>query len=171
MIKRNLKNNKGITLMETVFYVSIFALMSIVIINCLIVMMKSYKETIITRNLVQGGIMIEKISREIRQAYDIDPASTGTDLKLLTTDNSGNPRTVEFEYDQTGLMAIVENGVSFGDLTISNVKVANNFAFTPITTAKGKAVKIHLNIRSTNDTTGLYVQDFDDTIVLRGSYQ
>ncbi len=169
MIKNTLKNkkNSGYVILELLFYISFFAVFSILVINSMIIMTKAFKETTLQAELLQSGSMMERISREIRQAYGIDGTSTSTDLKLNTTDGAGANKTVEFKFT-TPNMELWENASKTGNLNTPNIVVTNP-VFTQITTTKGTAVKISFTVRSTNDTANRTF-DFYDTIVLRGNY-
>lgn len=161
------KTNEGYAVLELIFYVTLFAVISLVIINAMIIMTTSFKETTIQTEFMQGGAIMEKISREIRQAHDIDPTSSSVDLKLNTKDELGNDKTVEFLLSGTDIN-FFENSVLTGNLNAPNIVVLAT-TFTQITTAKSKAVKIILSVRSNHDSLGRTF-DFYDTVVLRGGY-
>ncbi|MEK7572330.1 MAG: type II secretion system protein [Patescibacteria group bacterium] len=160
------KMNSGYTLLETVFYISLFAILSITVINAMITMTKAFKETIIQVELMQGGNAMERMSREIRQAYGINSISTNN-LKLNTTDDVGTNKTAEFSFSGSDIR-FLENDVFTGNLNTQNITVVN-LAFTQIDTAKGVAVKIFLTVKSNHDSLNRN-QDFYDTVALRGIY-
>lgn len=166
MSKKNLKTNRGVSLIETLFYIVLFTLLSIVVINAMITMMKSFKETSIQRELAQSGTIMEIISREIKKAYDISSLSS-TDLVLNTKDESNNNKTVEFVLSGSNLL-FKENNVLTGNLNVPNITITG-LTFTQIITTKGKAVKITLSVRSKGDATP-NTENFYDTLVLRGNY-
>ena len=160
------KTKGGYAILELLFYISLFAILSVVVINSMITMTKSFGETKIQAELVQSGTIMERISREIRQAKDINLTSS-SDLILNTTDGSGGAKTVEFLLSGSNL-EILENGTLTGNLNTPNIAVTG-ITFLQATTTKGKAVKIILSVRSNDDSLNR-VQNFYDTIVLRGSY-
>jgi len=164
MIKNKKKN--GYALLELIFYISLFVILSTVVINAMFTMAKSFKETALQAEWMQGGTIMERISREIRQAYDINSISP-SDLKLNTKDIYGSNKIVEFLLSSSNVQ-LLENNIFIGNLNTPKI-VVTGITFTQITTAKGKAVKIILTIKSANDTLGR-TQDFYDTIVLRGDY-
>lgn len=167
MIKLNRKNKKnGFAILETLLYVSFFALLSIVVINAMIVMMKSFKEIKIQSELIQGSSIMEKISREVKRANSISSISA-TDLKLDTKDDVGVAKTVRFVYLNNNIN-FYENDVLIGNINGADILVTN-LSFTQITTVKGKAVKIILTAGPINDSLGR-TEDFYDTLVLRGDY-
>ena len=92
-----IKKESGYTVLELLFYVAFFGVLSILAINAMISMGKSFREATIQAEFVQSGTILERIGREIRQAYDIDLTSTNTDLKLNTKDSAGVNKTMEFK--------------------------------------------------------------------------
>ena len=158
--------NKGYAILEVLFYISFFAVFSLVVINAMITMAKSFKETSIQGELMQSGVIMEKISREIRQAYDIVSVSAN-DLQLNTTDSDGGNKTLEFLLSG-GNIQLIENSVLAGNLNPPNIAVTD-LTFTQIITAESKAVKMFLTVKSINDVL-VRTFNFYDTIVLRGGY-
>ena len=161
-----LKIKGGYSLVEILFYIGIFSALALVVFSSLITMTKSFRETTIGADFVQSSAIIERISREIRQAYGIYSISA-SDLKLNTKDDLGNNKTVRFLLSSTNLQ-LLENDIVTGNLNTPNREVTALY-FTEITTLARKAIKINLSVRSTRDTSGR-VEDFYDTAVLRGDY-
>src|SRR3989344_9230344 len=156
----------GYSILELLFYIAFFVTFSLFVINAMIMMTKSFKETSIYVELAQGGVILERIGREIRQADNISSISVN-DLILNTTDTNNVSRAVGFRFVSPDIQ-FWDAGVGWGDLNLPNT-VVTGLAFTEITTAKGKAVKVVLSVRSNNDSLARVV-DFYDTVVLRGSY-
>ena len=166
IVKLKIENyRRGYAILELLFYIAFFAVFSLITINAMIAMAESFKETSVQGELVQSGIIMEKISREIRQAYGISSISA-TDLNLNNTNGEVN-KTVEFLLSGSSIQ-LLENGVLTGNLNTPKIAVTG-LTFTQITTTKGKAVKIFFTVRSVNDALARTF-DFYDTIVLRGSY-
>ena len=126
----------------------------------------SFKDNIAQAELIQSGGIMERISREVRQAYGIGSISA-TDLKLNSKDDSGNNKTVEFQLSGSNLK-LLDNGTLTDNLNPANISVSS-ITFTQITTAEGIAVKISLTVGATNDAEHRSVS-FNDTVVLRGAY-
>ena len=166
MIKNKLKMNKGYSLLETIFYISFFAIFSILVINSLIVMTKSFRETTIYADLMQGSSVMEKISREVRQAVSINSISTSI-LKINTKDAAGLDKIEEFTFSNPNVR-FLENNVFTGNLNTSNISI-QDLTFTKISTVKGEAVKILLTVKSNRDSRNR-TESFYDTVVLRGNY-
>ena len=165
VIKKN-KTKNGYAVLELLFYISLFIVLSLVVINSMIIMAKSFQETAIQAELVQSETIMERMIREIRSSYDINSISA-TDLILNTTDGDGANKTVEFLLSGSNLQ-LLENNILTGNLNTPHI-VVTALTFTQIITARGKAIKIFLTIRSTNDILAR-TQDFYDTVVLRGNY-
>ncbi|MCX6751155.1 MAG: hypothetical protein NT161_00055 [Candidatus Nomurabacteria bacterium] len=165
--KLKIKNWKGgYALLETIFYILLFAILSIAVINAMITMTKSFKETTIQAELMQGENIMERISRETRGAYGIASIST-SDLKLNTKDALGVNKTVEFVLSGSDIR-LLESDVFTGNLNTQNISITA-LTFTQITTTKGTAVKIFLTVVSDQDSQNRD-EDYYDTVVLRGDY-
>jgi len=153
-----IKKRNGYAILELIFYIAFFSILAMVIINAMIAMARSFRESSVQSEFVQSGIIMERMSREIRASSSIVSISA-TDLKL---------NAVEFKLSGSNIQ-LLENDILTGNLNTPNITVTA-LAFTQITTTKGKAVKIVLTIKSANDTLAR-PQNFYDTIVLRGDYQ
>lgn len=164
--KRIIKNNEGYAILETLFYIALFAILSIAVINALITMTRAFKETAIQSELVESGNILERVSREIKQADNINSISASS-LKLDTKDDTGVDKTVEFSLSGSDVR-ILENDSFIGNLNSSNI-IVTSLNFTQINTAKGEAVKITLSLGSNHDSLNR-VEDFYNTSVLRGDY-
>lgn len=160
------KKTQGYAILELLFYISILATVSLLVINSMMNMALFFKETSIYGQLVQNGNIMERMSREIRTANDISFINV-TDLKLNTKNDAGADKTVEFTLSGVNLQ-LFENDVLIGNLNTPNIMVTD-LSFTQITTMKGKAVKIFMTVRVTNDKLNRTF-DFYDTVVLRGLY-
>lgn len=162
------KNKRGFSLIEIIFYIAIFAIFSLVIIQTLVLMTKSFRTTQIQKDIVQGGEIMERIIREIKVATNINSITTNT-INLRKDDDLGTAvgDTTEFVLNGNNIN-LLEDSVLIGNLNSSNV-IVNNLTFTQITTTQGVAVKVYLSLSSTKDSTNK-VYEFYDTAVLRGSY-
>ena len=165
--RKNLKEGQlGYVLLESLFYVSFFAVLSILVITAMLQMTGSFKDTAVYAELTQASSIMERISREIRSAENISIIGAGN-LKLNTRDSTDNPKTVEFLLSGTNV-GLLENDISSGNLNGPSVNVTA-LSFTQINTAKGKAVKVFLTLTGDKDKyTRSY--DFYNSVVLRGSY-
>ncbi len=160
------KTKSGYVALELLFYISFFAILSIAVINAMITMSKSFKETTILSELAQSGNIMERLSREIRGAYDINSISA-TGLILNTKDSDGINKIVEFLLSGTNLQ-LIENSVLIGNLNTHSLNITS-LAFAQINTTQGKAVKIFMTVKPLNDAQGR-TENFYNTVVLRGDY-
>jgi len=160
------KNKKGYAILELLFYISFFILVSLVVINAMIVMSQSFKEVTVLSEQLKSGAIMERISREIKQALSINLISSNS-LKLNTKDDLDNDKTIEFSFSGTNI-EFRENDVLVGNLNTANI-IISQLSFTEITTATGKAVKVFLAAKSKNDKYDRQI-NFYNTIALRGSY-
>ncbi len=165
--KQKINKNKGYAILETLFYIALLVVLTTVVLNSMLVMMKSFKETKIKNELVQSSFIMERISREVRKALDINTINA-TDLKLDTKDDAGIGKNIEFRLVGTDIQ-LLETGKTTVNLNTPNIFVTD-LSFRQITTIKGKAVKIVLSLKSNNDTANRII-DFYNTIVLRGKYK
>lgn len=162
----------GFTLVEMIIYIAFFAVLSILAVEAIMVVMKSFYTLRLTQNINQSATTaLERMSREIRNAYDIDTAGSTFNvspglLALRTKDAGGANTTVEF-YVSGGQVGMREGGVDKGSLMAKSTTVTN-LVFRQITTTNSKAIKIEMSL---HDAHGLLTRDavFYDTIVLRGS--
>jgi hypothetical protein len=164
--KINKSKKSGYSVLELIFYIALFVLLSIAVMNAILVMTKSFKETAVYSELLDSGSTMERMSREIKQATGINSISA-TDLVLNSKDDNDVDITIEFLLSGSNVQ-LIENGVLTGNLNSSNI-VVTSLSFTQIDTVKGSAVKLALSARSSRDSLSR-VQDFYDTIVLRGDY-
>jgi hypothetical protein len=166
MLKKIKKNNSGYSLIETVFYVALFTILSVALLQVMITMTGSFLETIVNRNLVQGSSVVENMSRELKQAYSFSFASNI--LIVNTLDNSGNPKTVTFTFSNPNISVVDSVLGNLGNLNPPSISVTS-FSLNSITTPRGKAAKISLAVHSNSDSTSR-TENFYDTVVLRGDY-
>lgn len=160
------RQNRGYTLVETLFYLLLFIVLALPVLNAIITMARAFRETTVQTELGEGGSIMERLSRETRKASNLTLLSA-SDLKLDTTDDAGVAKTVEFQLNGSNIR-LLENNSLTGNLNTPNITVSS-LTFTSITTPSGKAVKIYLVITSNNDKLAR-TAEFYDSIGLRGSY-
>ncbi len=160
------KTKSGFTVLEMLFYISIFVILSLAVINALITMTKAFRENTIQADIISSGAVMERITREIKQADSVSSISSSL-LRLNTTDEAAVAKTVQFSLSGANIV-LVENDVTTGNLNSPNTSVSS-LVFTQITTAQGIAIKVSLSVTSLRDAQAR-VYDFYDTVVMRGSY-
>lgn len=158
--------NDGYALVELLFYTSLFVVISLLVINVLITMTRSFKEITILKELGNGSTVMERISRETRKAFSVNTIGANS-LKLNTLDDNNLEKTVEFLLSN-GNVQLIENNILIDNLNTQNITITD-LVFLQVTTANSQAVKMHMTVRSNSDKSGRSV-DFYDTVVLRGSY-
>jgi type II secretion system protein J len=170
---KNISKKNGYSLVEMIVYLAIFSIVSIAVINSFIVVMSSFSVTRTNRDLLESGSSaMERISREIRQAVNIDIAnstlgtSTGI-LQLNSTDSGGDPVIIKFSVTN-GALNIYQGGVLTGSLLGQNI-IVTNLIFRRIDTTLGEAVKVEMSLQDINSKT-LRIEKFYSTIILRGIY-
>ncbi len=170
MIK--LHKQGGYSIVETILYTALFAMLSIFIINALLGMMKTYKNVQANHELLESShVTFELITREIRNAKSIDTGVSVFDtnpgtLKLNTTDASDVAKTVKFLVS-SGTLKYYENDVLTDDITLAKVSITS-LIFRKILTTKGQAVRVEMTLQSLRNTAKsitLY-----DTVALRSKY-
>ncbi len=164
---------RGFTLVEMIIYIAFFAILSVVAINATIMVMRSFYSLRITQSISQSATTaMERMSREIRSAYNINTANSTFDtspgrLTVLTKDEIGTLLTVEFYVTAGNQINMKINGADQGSLMTKTVSVTN-LIFRQITTTNTKAVKIEMTL--TDNRSGITkTNKYYDTIVLRGS--
>ena len=170
---QHLKKEEGFSLVEVILYMTLFVILSTVLIATLFGMTKSYKEARATNDLIDSAsVSMERMTREIRDATSLDMTTSVFDtnpgvLKLNTTTLTGTPKTVQFDTG-AGLEIIDSTETSPARLTGSHVSV-NSLIFREITTTHGKAVRIEMTLHSLRSPTDRSVS-YTDTVALRGAY-
>lgn len=167
------RKKTGFTLVEMIIYVAFFAILSVLTINATIMVMRSFYTLRITQSISQSATTaMERMSREIRNAYNIDTTNStlGTSpgrLTLLTKDDIGTLITAEFYVTAGNQINMKLAGADQGSLMAKTVTVTN-LVFTQITTANSKAVKVDMTLTDNRSGISKTVKYYD-TIVLRGS--
>lgn len=172
-IRDNHFHQRGFTLVEMIIYVAFFAILSILAVNATIMVMRSFYSLRLTQSINQSTtVALERLSREIRNAYDFDGAQStfGTNpgrLMLNTEDAGGNNTTMEFYMDANSQLRLREGGVEKGALVTKSVTLTN-LVFRSIDTPNSKAIKVEMTV-SDSRTDIIKSVKFYDTIMLRGS--
>lgn len=171
MLKNKIIKNKkaGFSIIEILFYISIFSVIFLVVIDSMIVMTKSFRETLINRDFMQAGNIMERITREIRDANGILSASASDNkIKLSVPNNAQVYYPLDINLVGTDIQ-LFEDNVSIGNLNSSNLSI-NYLDFTQIETVHGwSTVKVTMTVQS-NRYNSTKTETFYDTVVLRGMY-
>jgi len=148
--------NKGVSIIELIVYLAIFTAMSVVVINSFIIVLSTFSTIRTNQDLLDSGsVSMDRISREIRQAKNIDVVNSTSDtLQLNSTNSSGDNVVIKFKKD--------------GNLLASNI-ILNSISFDRISTAKSEGVKIKMILQDSRSKVNK-TENFYDTVVLRGGY-
>ena len=165
--------NRGFTIFELVVYVSIIAVMAVGSIQAMLSITRTFSEVKSYSDIRESATSaLERMIKEIRFATSIDYSGTvlGINpgrLKLNTTDEDGNTRTLEF-YTLGNSLNLIDNGVDKGTITGGST-LLNNLIFRQSTTSKGMLVKIEMTLKDTRVTNSRSA-NFYGSAVLRGAY-
>ncbi len=173
-LSRKQNTSGGFSLIETIVYIALFIVISTVLVSTLFGMLHAYTELRVNDDLLDAEhVSMERMTREIRNAIAIDPASSfGSDPGTLTLDakdGAGSPKTVEFDVSPSGALEVVDSTDGAASaLTGSKVRVTS-LIFRNITDATGSAVRVEVTFESLRSSVGESVT-VSDTAVIRGSY-
>lgn len=148
---------RGVSLIETVVYVVLFGILSMVVVQSLITATRSFNELRIDRDINDSAITVmERLTREIKNAQSIDMGVSqfgvsSSILKLNTTDTVGAPMTVQFSLSG-GDLHVWENGADKGQLNSVRTTV-DAFVLRLIANGNSVTVKIDLFVSGTRGPT------------------
>ncbi len=164
---------RGASLVETLIYVFVLAILLIVVVKALASFSTSFR-TISSGRAVENSAIVafERITRELRDANSVTvgQSTLGTSpgiLTFATTDSSGTAKTIQF-FLTNQVLHIKEDGVDMGALTYSSARVTS-LIFKMISTSVSQAVRISMTLESGAGST-YKSATFYDTAVLRASY-
>ncbi len=152
MVLRIFKNNKGFTLIETLVYVAILVIISVVIINIVLQMLSVNETTRQTREALDNARRgIETISQEIHHATSVYTptsvfGSANGQLSLETTRDLPSDETHTFVdfYVDNGTLYLKRENQTAKNITSEKVKVTN-LTFTSLnSTSYYPAVQISI---------------------------
>lgn len=161
---------RGVSIIEIIIYLALFTAISIVVINSFIIVISTFSTIRVNHDLINAGSnSMERISREIRQAKNIDIINSTFDSNssILKLNDRDGISYVVIDKDGNGLR-ISKNGITIGNLLADNVTL-NKLIFTRISTSNTEGVKIEMEVEDTNSKTER-IEKFYNTIILRGGY-
>ncbi|MEK7185369.1 MAG: prepilin-type N-terminal cleavage/methylation domain-containing protein [Patescibacteria group bacterium] len=169
-------NKKGFSLVETLVYIGLTALVLVVIVNVLVSITRAQRNIKASRAVEETLVTsFDRMVREIREARTIDPTSNlgvnlvvnAGGLVLNSVDSSEDPRTIEFFVDQ-GILKVEENGVVVGPLMPNSARITS-LIFKSVNNSNTDAVRIEMAVESGQDDS-LKSSSLTTTTILRGSY-
>ena len=164
------KREAGFSLVESIIYLGLFVMLSTLLIDCMIVMSKSYIETRANRDLLDSmNIPLERMTRDIRGAttvvvgggtiFGVNPGS----LKIKNPDGT----TESFALSGGAVVFLDTDGAS--NTLTSNQVVVDSLVFRNISTPQGSAIKIEMTLHSIRSASARSIS-LSDTIAMRGEY-
>jgi competence protein ComGC len=164
------KQNKktGFTLVEMIIYIALMTTISLVMVEALMVVLRSNKNSFTEINIRNSGYgAMEGMLREIHSSESIDEISSGV---LEMKQNSGT-NIVRFATSSASALNFYEGSGTptlIGPLTSKGVSV-KNLLFTEINTGKSLAVRIQMQLEA--NVNGITKSEwFYSAAILRGSY-
>lgn len=164
---------KGFSLIETVLYITLLAVVMVVIVQMLVYVGGIYRHIKLERELeVSGTVALESMLREIRNATDVSSgqsmleASPGW-ITLSGVDEGGVPYTVKFDVS-SGALRIAKDSETPAAITSESVSVSY-LLFDYVSSSHSKAVRVELEV-SGNSGGINKTERFYGFAVLRGSY-
>ncbi|MFA6158688.1 MAG: prepilin-type N-terminal cleavage/methylation domain-containing protein [Candidatus Paceibacterota bacterium] len=169
----NFSYERGFTLVETLIYTALVALLLLVIVQMVLSSAASYRHSNAYLDINSAALSaFGAFSRDIRQAVSVDATSSALDMAsgrlfLNTKDANGETGTVEL-YLNAGKVRVDQDGLYLGDLTPSNITVSN-LTFRLLTAATTSAVRVEMTV-APRERAQVPALSFYGTYVLRASY-
>ena len=167
------QTKRGFTLVEVIIYLSITMMLSVVLVNSFLIVMRAFNAAQAASVVsVEASSILERTVREIRNANGVDVgASTfGSDpgtLVLNTVDVNGGAATVRLWSDGTDIFVQNVSGES-SKLSSPGITVGR-FEFNRFSTSTTDAIQIDLVLSATRGRTTIQ-KEFHTASVIRGAY-
>lgn len=169
------KSKKAFTLIESIIYISVFAMISIALVQVIISINKAYTAIKSTQALeMSASDSMNRFSRDIRNATNIIVGSGSSfgvspgKLAINSKDGLGNIHTIEYYLDSSNMLQVKEDGFLVGKLTSSSTPVSS-LIFKQINTGNSSAIKIDMALQVFKDKATT-TESFHSVYILRGSY-
>ncbi len=177
--------NRGYTIIETVVYIALFAMLSLAFTQTMITIMKSYTHVEANRDTLDTAhVVMERVAREVRGAIAIENTSTFNDtnadvyLTVPSSDHDEDEDEDDDDDDGNGTdsirirlsgtdLVLYKNNALVGTLNPSTTHITS-FGATQITTSHGSAIRFSVGIQNTKGV--IVTKTFYSTTVLRGAY-
>lgn len=166
-----MKSTKGISLMETVVYVSLVAFVLVLVAQSVLMLVRTFKEIRSTRDIGNSAIVaLDRIAKEVRQADALGTGGVfGTATSKLVLLYSGPPAiTMEFSLDSNRSLRLIEDGIDIGALTSAGVSV-ESFWIDQATTGTKTAFRFVLILKDKRNASSGNVT-FYGAASMRGLY-
>ncbi len=144
--------HKGISILETVIYFSMLAVLTLVVTRSLMSLFKSYSVIKTQQDVETSAIqIIDKLTRDIRDSNAVVLASSSFNVPEGSVGLSivnGSVTDQYAYYSTSSVLKVSKNGVYLGDLSQPGV-VVNSFIARYINGTSTQAIKIELNLQAT----------------------
>ena len=178
-MKKTKKRNKiffkkGFTMLEMIIYMAMLGVISILMTHSFMAMTKSFGAVKLSRDVNESALVaMERISREIRSAYDIntDDSVLGSSpgrLSLISLNDMGATTTIKL-YMQGADIYVEKEGLFPEPLTSSSTLATGLIFNRIIASSTSEAVKLEFEITGSAGPVNR-TDKFYNTIILRGSY-
>lgn len=164
----------GMTLVETVIYAAILAVVAIAVVSMLLAGLRTFANFRLARNISQSAeVALERLGREIRRAESVDLTQSSLGVHpgrlALTFPIEAGSETAEFYLSGPTLpvLVLVRGGAEIA-LTAEGITV-ENLIFRPANTSLSEGVKIELRLAAAAGSLRR-AENFYLTAGLRGSY-
>ncbi len=164
--------NKGFTLVETIAYMSLLILISVVVIQNMVSLFSSYSQIRVSQDMETTAIQVlDKISRDVRNATAIVENQSSFNIPesyvtLSVPNTLGGTDTLKY-YATGGRVNVDRNGSYLGSLSLPSITV-NNFELRYINGTSTKALKIWLSVQAPiRDNPGIVYENFYTTVQMR----
>ena len=144
----NHNKKAGFSLIESLIYIAIIAVMAVLVVNVLLMTTKSYNSLKISRDINNSALTtLERITREIKTASDIDIAQSTFYVHPGKLTVSTSSAITEF-YLGNNILKIRENSVDMGSL-IQQGSSVDNLVFRMLDNGTTKGIRIEMTISNT----------------------
>ena len=170
--RRKLKRARGVSLMETVVYVALVAFISILVVESIIALMRTFREVRAARDIGNSAILaLDRIAKEVRLADAVGAGGefATTSSKLVLEYSGVSTTTKEFSLDGNGSLRLIVNEADVGALTSPNV-LFTNFWVDQATTSTKTAFRITLTIKDKRETSVPRTATFYGAATMRNLY-
>ena len=170
--------NRGFSILETVIYIAILAVILVVVINTTLLVSNAFGKARVNRNVAtQGSAAFERLLREIRLADDVLEAESifgvspgRLKLSTIVSPDDEIATTREFFIDSQTSSLMIAEGVSPAIALTSGIQVTDLVFYNISSSATtSQAVRAEMTIENTFKQSNIS-RNFYGTAVLRRSY-
>ncbi|QQG45985.1 MAG: prepilin-type N-terminal cleavage/methylation domain-containing protein [Candidatus Niyogibacteria bacterium] len=170
-----MNKKSGVSLIETVIYVAILAVLIVFTVNTILTMSSVYaRARLIRRVAFDSETALERVTREIRLASSVDDGASSFDVNpsrvVLNTIKSFEDPTPEIkEFYLSGSRLAFREGAGAEKFLTSDDTDVSSFVVNKIQTQHSQALKITLIIEASGGKNQIS-RNFYQTAILKGGY-